>query len=740
MEQIAEEARKAREGKDEKVKKKKLKKKKRRKGKKRKKTDDGRKLGGKDGDGPAFKRRKPGKLGLDWPYKTGTRLLLSCISCLSQDPDENFNSRAFEYFDVQSMAILEQLCKLLDTPLPDSERPTQYGETLVIMALNLSDWIAKYVTMPAQEIPDEKVDEFLALRGVIPQEKKKAKDVPKSKGKGKNKETEAKPEPEKPTTPPRVWDEMKSPVYIPSKTRKSKRKPLEEEEFGEGYDTEAEVYEKNEWVEEEEATLYPQTLEDVKRDFLEYLMWYNPEVPEFMYLGPKTIPNGVDMFKIYDAENDDVPDDLRELNWTIIEHKYEEQQSLIPYPVPQYYPTLRPLRPIRVEDFEKSQQKCGSVRESPDYSQKQNLRFYSPWYIMNPRLKVTIAFDKEEIEEEVEEAKEKEIQGEGAENEEEFQDEKLSPSGPPPEKNSLWGDCKMREQLEILCHLLHLTISFPELTIEYVFELLEEFCAAVECAEKDEHLTEENNLIRKKRTIILERYYLQFFGKKFRDYNEKTPDYMRVICSRLAYYIQLLYTYTSKTLWEFQSQPNVPPPRGEPEEPADDPQALRDWDDWIAWLLRVTRTCDEWASWISDTVEEAERKAMKKKGEYVGPDGKIQRLTKEEWVNWKDEVEEKTFEYRSTRKVYNKQSLDYELLAKNILPVKHRPVRKLMEELEEEAEEDEGEEDENVWEEKTESGAGDFTRYGIPPDEEPTETEETTEDETEYEDLTENDN
>ncbi|KAL0271716.1 UNVERIFIED_CONTAM: hypothetical protein PYX00_008717 [Menopon gallinae] len=650
------------------------------------------------------------------------------------------------------MAVLEQMCKVLDTPMPDSERPSQYHETLVIMALNLSDWIAKYITTPAQEIPNEKVEDYLNLKGVMPKEKKKKKEKPpgeKGKKGKKGKKSDEPAEPPKPTTPPRVWDEMKSPVYVPPKTRVSKRKPNGEDEYTEdGYGTDTETYMKSGWTEEEEdMQLQEQTLDEVKREFLEYLIWYNPRSPEFMYLGPKTIPKGVDMFKIYDPDTDDVPDDLRELNWTIIEHKYNEEQSFIPSPVPQYYPSLRPLRPIRVEDLERGGEKCGSPRESPDYSDKQNLRFYSPWYIMNPRLKETILLEDREQEEE-EEGKEKEEEGEGAEAEEDLEDDMLKPSGPPPEKDSVWGDYKMREQLEILCHLIHLTISYPDLTIEHVFQLLEEFCAAVECAEEDENSSEENKLLRKKRTIILERYYLQFFGKKFRDYNERTPVYMRVICSRLAYYIQLLYTYTSKTLWELQSRPNRPPSRDRRSETPDDPQALKDWDDWIAWLLRVTKTCDEWANWISETVEEAEKKAMKKKGEYVDSDGNVQRLTKEEWYEWKEEVEGKVYDYRSTKKTYTRQSVEFLETAKTIPTVRHRPVKKLdeeeegegeMEDEEEEEEDEEEVEETDAWDGRTESEADKAVKETIPPDQEQTDVEDTTEEETEYEDLTEND-
>ncbi|KAK6631472.1 hypothetical protein RUM44_005999 [Polyplax serrata] len=655
LEQILEEARKAREPPEPGEKKKKQRKSKSKKKSKNKEKGDKeeKKKEKKPESGLLFKRRKAGKLPLDWPYKMGSKFLLNCIAYLSKDPDEDYNSRASEYFDVQAMAILEQICQYMDMSLPDPERPTQYGETLVIMALNLSDWIAKYVTAPAQLIPDDKVEEYLECRGQKPKPPAKPKKPPPKSKAPQPEETEpSTPPPEPVTEVQRNWNEMKSPVFVPEKSRISKRKRVEEEEddVGDndvGYATDTEEYVGvPRWVEP--------TLDDVKREFLEYINWYNPWEPEFMYLGPRLTPKGVSMYKIWDPDSDDIPNDLRVLNWNQIEYGFCDGYSFIPSPVPQYYPALRPLRPVRLENVERS----GIPREVI----KKDLRFFSPWYLMKKPLKPLPPVSRDPTGEELE----------GEFDEETLEDEMHVPEKKPPVKDSPWGDCTMKEQLEILGHIIHMMSSVPDLTLEYVFEQLEEFCEAVQLASLDENPSEENILLMKKRTIILEQYFFNFFGKKFRDYNDRTPTYIRVICMRLAYYIQMLYEYTARILWELQSRPNPPTPVPTPPETPDDPDSLKNLDDWLAWLLRVTNACDEWAGWISETVAEAEKKAAKKKGEFVGPDGKLLLLSADEWFGWKADVESKVFKFRTAKKQFVQESPYYLEKAKSLQPVKHR--------------------------------------------------------------------
>lgn len=674
MEQILDEARKAREAllNPEKEKKgKKGKKDKKDKDKDKKDKDDfAFKMPKDDKDGLMFKRRKAGKLPLDWPYKMGSKFLLSCIAYLSKDPDEDYNSRASEYFDVQSMAVLQQICEYMDMSLPDPERPTQYGETIVIMALNLCDWIAKYVIAPAKAIPDEKVDELLELRGAKPVPPKQPK-------KGKVPEQKS---PDPSTEIQRNWNEYKSPVYVPEKSRISKRKTDEENVdlvTGIEYETESGV---PRWTD--------QTLDDVKNEFLEYMNWYNPWEPEFMYSGPRLIPEGVKMYKIWDPDTDDVPDDLRVLNWNQIDYGFTAGYSFIPSPVPVYYPCLRPLRPVRLEEVERS----GVPREVI----KKSLRFFSPWYLMKKPLKPPSSTPATPV---TPDQTETEFQGEYEVDVALDEEDMLLEDKPPPVKDSPWGGHTMKEQIQILGHIIHCMSSIPDFTFEYLFELLEEFCQAVACAEMDENPSPENRLLQKKRTIILEQYYFAFFGKKFRDYNDRTPFFMRVICSRCAYYIQILYEYTARVLWELQSRPNLPTPIPTPPETPDDQEALQNWDEWLAWLMKVTKTCDEWAGWISETVNEAEVKAAKKKREYVSPQGKKMVLTADEWYAWKDQVEKKVCEYKIVKKQIFEESPYYLEKAKDILPVKHRKVVCFREEEAEdegEAEEDE-EEGETEW-------------------------------------------
>lgn len=651
----------------------------------------------------------------------GSQFLLKCIAYLSQDPDEDFSSRATEYFDVQAMAILEFVCDYLEMQLPDPDNPSQYGETLVIMALNLSHWIAKYVTKVAHEIPDDKVDDYLALKGGRPKtpkakkekkekkeakEKKEKKDKKGKKDKKDKKEQKSKPEtPEPVTEVQRNWEESKSPVYVPIKTRITKRKKDYEEE-DQWTDVEDSDYPTESEADEVGVPRWKDfTLDEVKQEFLEYTNWYDPWEPEWMYLGPKVTPTGMELFKIWDQDTDDVPEDLRVLNWTWPEKGFLENYSFIPSPVPPYYPTLRPLRPIRLEDLERS--------GIPKDIIKHDLRFFSPWYLTKECLKPTepesaqIQEEEGEQEGEAEMEGEKEIvrerEGEGGEREREGEEglrdeiiiDAMFQMKSTAVKDSVWADAKMKEQIEIIGHLLHLCSSVPDLTLEHVFEILEEFLEAASLAELDENPSEQNRLLIKKRTIVLERYFVDFFGIKFRDYNKRTYQYIRTLCSRCAYYIQLLYDHTAKILWELQSRANPPSPVGTPPGSADDPQALQDWDEWLAWLIMVTETCDEWAKWISNTVDEAERKAEKQKGDFIGPDGKPVPLTKEEWIEWKTSVEDSVYRYRSAKRTITGQSPYYLERAQNLKRVKNRPVKKP--ELIEEEEEGEWE-----WEEEEE--------------------------------------
>ena len=448
---------------------------------------------------------------------------------------------------------------------------------------------------------------------------------------------------------------MKSPVWVPEKSRISKRKPMEEEDEEDWQMSEKGTF-KDTGNPEEKGTprWVDPTLEDVKKDFLEYMIWYNSWEPEFMYLGPRLTPTGISIFKIWGDDSDSIPDDLRVLNWNQIDYGYTDNYSFIPSPVPQYYPSLRPLRPVCLENVEKS--------GIPKSILKKNLRFYSPWYLIKKPYKPPSPPTPPPEEEG--------MQGE-LDDEEELENAMLR-SENKPIKDSGWGDYTMKEQIEIIGHILHMMVTVPNLTLEYVFEQLEEFCAAVGFAESDENSSPSNVILRKKRTIILEQYFLAFFGKKFRDYNERTPIYMRTICSRLAYYIQNLYEYTAQILWELQSRQNPPTPIPTPPETPDDPESLQNWDDWLAWLMKVTNTCDEWAGWISDTVNEAEQKAAKKKYEYVGPDGKLQYLTAEEWYKWKASVEKKVVEFKKTKRQIMKESSYYNDVSGTILPVKHR--------------------------------------------------------------------
>ncbi|KAJ9586421.1 hypothetical protein L9F63_019936, partial [Diploptera punctata] len=72
--------------------------------------------------------------------------------------------------------------------------------------------------------------------------------------------------------------------------------------------------------------------------------------------------------------------------------------------------------------------------------------------------------------------------------------------------------------------------------------------------------------------------------------------------------------------------------------------------EWAEWLTNTLDVAEDWASFIGATVAEAEQKVSKKQGLIVSPDGKVEKLTREEWKEFQNEIAKNIREWRRKMK------------------------------------------------------------------------------------------
>lgn len=524
------------------------------KGKKAKKGKKGKKEKGKSKKKPkkeneteymGFKSGKAGQLGPGWTHFIGMQLMLKVWALAEAPPDEVFLSRASAYFDVQANALLQFISSALDCPVPNQNKVTPQDTKMVLGCLNLAVWIAQNVTRPAQAIVDSDVAKLLPLRGgELVIKKKKEK---------------------------------------PKKGKKKQEKEEEDSEKDHGFmemDTNSPV---RKWTEQEFPFVKPMRLGRERASTLPDVMSVPSRISVRSFVDDPTSSSPV-RFSSSAAESPNSVrrssdnsefDFLRTAKWydpCAPEFMYDgphispkgvefvnmngesmwqlssvpdmTPQPLAPEPVPQYFFHLRP----RVH-----QGGSGPVGGGP-----------GPWYVMSDPSCYW-------------------------------------------EKPSLWASPSAIEQIEMVFDIVHTMITIPELSMSRFLELVAELSESIKLSEQNEELDSETQLLDQKRTIILEKMFLEFFDSKFRDFNSDTADYMRVICHRGAVLVRHLYEHTAWMLWKLQQyhepEPSPPPELEEEGEPEDDPMALAKWDAWLEFLTKASDSAREWQLWLQDALE-----------------------------------------------------------------------------------------------------------------------------------------
>lgn len=204
---------------------------------------------------------------------------------------------------------------------------------------------------------------------------------------------------------------------------------------------------------------------------------------------------------------------------------------------------------------------------------------------------------------------------------------------------SEWDTAYTYETIEMIANLIKSLISTPKFTVKRMLELVAEICDAIERNDVDNLTSPELDLLDSKRTIIFERIFIKFFGKKFRDYDSKTRGYMETICHRAAVLVRQLYQHTSKQLWEYQRSPAPRPPTPEPvvvEEPFDE-EMFNNWNTWVEFLLRATRDARTWQNWLLEIT----------KNENLPDDRSILREEAEKWLELGDNTQAEANEFKA---------------------------------------------------------------------------------------------